>query len=122
MLTPLALWYVWSQSEAWQRADSWGQVALVLSGPATVIPLYCFVRAARLLPLSILGFLQYLSPSLQFLVGAFLFNEPVDALKLTAFGLVWLGLIIFSWDAWRRYADAREEVLRDPATEPLPGS
>lgn len=121
ILTPLALWYVWTQSEAWQHADAWGQVALVLSGPATVIPLYCFGRAARLLPLSVLGFLQYISPSLQFLVGAFLFNEPLDALKLIAFGFVWLGLIIFSWDAWRRYTQTPpEEVERSliPTEEP----
>jgi chloramphenicol-sensitive protein RarD len=102
-LTPLALWYVLTQSDAWPRADVGGQIALVLSGPATVIPLYCFARAARLLPLSVLGFLQYISPSLQFLVGALLFQEQLDALKLSAFGFVWLGLVIFSWDAWRRF-------------------
>jgi chloramphenicol-sensitive protein RarD len=98
-LTPLALWYVVTHGSVWQTADVTGQWLFVVSGPATVIPLYCFARAAKLLPLSILGFLQYISPSLQFLVAVTIFGEPLDALRLVAFGVVWLGLGIFTWDA-----------------------
>jgi chloramphenicol-sensitive protein RarD len=101
LLTPLSLWYLWDQSSAWHQTDTLGHWMLILSGPATVIPLYCFGQAARLLPLTYLGFLQYLSPSLQFLVAAWLFGEPLSALKLASFALVWVGLLIFSVDVWR---------------------
>lgn len=98
ILTPLALGYIFSMGHAWQNTDTGGQWLLVLSGLATVIPLYCFGQAARMLPLSTLGFLQYLSPSLQFLVAVFLFGEPLDLYKALAFGIVWLGLAVFTID------------------------
>jgi len=120
-LAPLALWYLLTQSEAWMRADTAGAWGLILSGPATVIPLFCFGKAAKLLPLSILGFLQYISPSLQFLVGTMLYGEEVSPLKLTAFGCVWIGLGVFSWDAWRRFREVPPEEIEEslvPIEEP----
>jgi chloramphenicol-sensitive protein RarD len=101
ILTPLALWYLFSKGIAWQQADVGQHWMLILSGPATVIPLFCFGHAARLLPLSTLGFLQYLSPSLQFLVAVILFHEDMNMIKTIAFGAVWLGLIIFTCDVIR---------------------
>ena len=98
LLAPFALWYLLAQGTAWHNADQLGHWMLIFAGPATVIPLFCFGKAARLLPLTTLGFLQYLSPSLQFLVAVLLFDESMDVIKVIAFGAVWFGLIIFTWD------------------------
>ncbi|MFO0813815.1 MAG: EamA family transporter RarD [Gemmatales bacterium] len=107
ILAPLALWYVLQRGAAWQATDASGHWLLVISGPATVIPLFCFGKAARLLPLSTLGFLQYLSPSLQFLVAVLHFGEPLDVYKSVAFGAVWTGLLIFTIDAWQQRQAAK---------------
>jgi len=69
---------------------------LLLAGPATAIPLLLFAAGARLLPLSTLGFLQYLSPSLQLFLGAVIFQEPFDQQRLIGFALIWLGLLILT--------------------------
>jgi chloramphenicol-sensitive protein RarD len=69
---------------------------LVCTGPVTAIPLLLFVNAARRLPLTIVGFLQYLAPSLQFGLAVLAFGETLEPLKLAAFGLVWAGLVVFS--------------------------
>jgi len=110
LLTPIALWYLFSNSNVWQSTDAAGQWMLILSGPATVIPLFCFGQAARLLPLSTLGFLQYLSPSLQFLVAVLLFHEPMNLIKAIAFGAVWLGLLIFTWDVIRGQREKKRSL------------
>jgi chloramphenicol-sensitive protein RarD len=114
LLAPLALGYLWQQGTAWQQTDTGGHWMLILSGPATVLPLYCFGQAARLLPLSTLGFLQYLSPSLQFLVAVLLFDEPLGLLQALAFGTVWLALGVFSLDV------LQQRRKPAPATEPPP--
>ncbi len=93
---------------------SWGALGggydmlLIISGPATTLPLLAFSAAARRLPLSVLGMLQYLAPSLQFLQAVFLFGEKFSPLsdlndlwKLVGFLAVWAGLAIFTWDLWR---------------------
>lgn len=110
LLTPIALWYLLSNSNVWQTTDATGQWMLIFSGPATVIPLFCFGQAARLLPLSTLGFLQYLSPSLQFLVAVVLFHEPMSLIQAIAFGSVWVGLLIFTWDVVRDQQQKRRRL------------
>ena len=69
---------------------------LILGGPITVIPLALFTAGARLLPLSTVGILFYVTPSLQFLSGYLLLNEAVDANRLIGFCGIWIGLAIFS--------------------------
>jgi len=115
LLTPLALWYLFSTGSSWQQADAGQHWMLILSGPATVIPLFCFGQAARMLPLSTLGFLQYLSPSLQFLVAVLLFHEDMNLIKAIAFGAVWVGLIIFTWDVIRGQQEKRRNLKADQA-------
>jgi chloramphenicol-sensitive protein RarD len=68
---------------------------LIGAGVVTTIPLLKFASAARQIPLSVVGILQYIAPTLQFLIGVFLFHEPFDQSHLIGFGLVWLALIIF---------------------------
>jgi chloramphenicol-sensitive protein RarD len=65
---------------------------LVSAGVVTSVPLILFVAGAQRLPLSMVGFLQYLAPSLQFLVALFVLGEPLTAANLMSFCLVWAGL------------------------------
>jgi chloramphenicol-sensitive protein RarD len=98
LLAPLALVYLaWSSHAGTLTFLSHGRrldVLLALSGPVTAVPLLLFVGAARRLPLSILGFLQYLSPSLQFLLAVFVYGEPISRATVMAFSLIWSGLAV----------------------------
>lgn len=79
-----------------------GHTALLLStGPVTAVPLLLFGAAARRLPLSVLGLLQYLAPVLQFLFGVLLFHEPMPPARLAGFALVWLALATLTVEGLR---------------------
>ena len=69
---------------------------LAFSGIVTALPLLAFAVGAKLLPLSVLGFIQYISPTLQLALGVLAFGEPFPAERLFAFVLVWAALIIYS--------------------------
>jgi chloramphenicol-sensitive protein RarD len=78
----------------------WGFVGLLaLSGPITALPLLCFVKAARLLPLSTIGFLQYLAPSIQLLLAVLLFGEAFRPEQQISYGCIWVALAIYSADS-----------------------
>jgi chloramphenicol-sensitive protein RarD len=68
---------------------------LIGTGAVTSIPLLMFASAARQIPLTMIGILQYIAPTLQFLIGVFLYHEPFDQSRLIGFSLVWLALVIF---------------------------
>ena len=70
-------------------------ILLIGTGAVTSIPLLMFASAARQIPLTMIGILQYIAPTLQFLIGVFLYHEPFDHSRLVGFSLVWLALIIF---------------------------
>ncbi len=72
---------------------------LLLSGVVTTIPLLCFGQAARRLPLSTLGFLQYVAPSMQFLLAVWVFREPFLPAQQISFAFIWAALAIFTGDA-----------------------
>jgi len=74
---------------------------LVFTGIATGIPLLLFGAAARLIPLSTLGFIQYLAPTLQFLIGVFVYHEVFSSERMIGFGLIWFALVIYSIDGLR---------------------
>jgi chloramphenicol-sensitive protein RarD len=69
---------------------------LLLAGPVTSIPLLMFGYSARKIPLSMLGFIQYITPTMQLLLGVFLYLEPFPVNRLIGFGLIWLALLIYS--------------------------
>ena len=87
------LLYLWSVGEARLDFDSTG-FFLAFSGVVTILPLLTFNSAAKYLRLSTLGFFQYLSPSISFLLAIFLYNEPLGMLKLASFVLIWASLAI----------------------------
>ncbi len=73
---------------------------LLLAGPVTVLPLLCFALAARRLNLSTVGFMQFIAPTLQFIIGV-LYGEELTTAHAVCFSLIWLAVGLFSWDAWR---------------------
>ena len=75
---------------------------LISTGLMTTVPLVAFAYAAQRLDLATLGMLQYLSPTLQFLLGVFVLHEPMDARRLAGFAAVWAGLAVFSAGKWAR--------------------
>ena len=92
---------------------------LASAGVATAVPLLLFASAARRVPLSTLGLLQYLAPVLQFLIGVLVYDEPMPASRLVGFALVWAALVVLSVDgvrnAGRNRRAARAELV---STEP----
>lgn len=78
------------------------QLLLASTGVITVAPLLLFTSAARRLPLSTLGFLQYLGPVLQFVLAVGLYGEPFTREQLVAFGFIWAALAVFSVDLVRQ--------------------
>ena len=97
---------------------------LILSGVITAIPLLCFGQAARKLPLTTLGFIQYLAPTLQFLTAIFLLREKLESSTLGCFCFIWTGLIIYSVDSAVNYRKSKqppvekETVPEDLHSEP----
>ena len=69
---------------------------LVLSGPVTSIPLLLFGYSARRIPLSMLGFIQYIAPTLQFLLGVFVFAEPFPPARMVGFSIIWMALLVYT--------------------------
>jgi chloramphenicol-sensitive protein RarD len=68
---------------------------LICAGPVTTIPLLLFASAAKEIPLAIIGLLQYIAPTLQFLIGVFIYKEPFDRSLLIGFIIIWIALILF---------------------------
>lgn len=86
---------------------------MVGAGIATTVPLLMFASAAREIPLSLLGLLQYIAPTLQFLIGVLIYREPFDRPHLIGFSLVWAALIIF----WIENRFAARAVPIEPIPE-----
>lgn len=82
------------------------QWLLAAAGPITAIPLLLFAAGARRIPLSVLGLLQYIGPSLQLLLGVWLYHEPFSAARLIGFVIIWSALAVYSleglWQALRQ--------------------
>jgi chloramphenicol-sensitive protein RarD len=72
---------------------------LLLAGPLTAVPLLLFAAGARRLPLATLGLVQYVSPSLQLLLGVWVFHEPFSGARMVGFALIWSGLALVSAEA-----------------------
>ncbi|GAA3178965.1 EamA family transporter RarD [Blastococcus jejuensis] len=87
-------------------------VLLVLSGVATAVPLLLFAAAARRVPLSTVGLLQYLTPCMHLTIGVFVYGEPMPPVRLAGFALVWAALAVFTADSLRHArAGSRRAVI-----------
>lgn len=105
LILPVALAFL-----AWRHADGVGalgsvgslQTTLILcSGVITAVPLLFFAHGARLIHLATVGLLQYIAPSVQFILGVTLFAEPLPPERLWAFGFIWTALVLYSIDSIR---------------------
>ncbi|TNF90105.1 MAG: EamA family transporter RarD, partial [Gammaproteobacteria bacterium] len=117
LLLPLAAGYlVWLYltGVGSMAAGNGAEVAmLALGGPLTVIPLVAFAAAALRLPLTTLGFFQYLAPTLTLLLAIFVYGEPFRSSQAITFGCIWLALAVFSYDAI-----AAQRRLRQQSQQP----
>ena len=108
VLAPVCLLYLaWlgvHQQVAYSGLSTGLQLLVIASGPITAIPLLMFAAGARRIPLSVLGLLQYIGPSLQLLVGIFVYHEPFSGHRMIAFILIWSALLLYSLEgAWRAW-------------------
>ena len=103
LLAPVALGFlIWSHRSgggALGHADLHVQLLIVSSGVVTAIPLLLFAYGARRIRLSTLGLLQYLAPTVQLLLGIFIFHEPFSRTRMLSFGFIWAALAVYTIDS-----------------------
>lgn len=106
LISPLAAGYLYYLStmggNVYQSCDTSTLLLLAGAGPVTATPMLLFTACARKLPLNILGFLQYIAPSITLMLGVFVYGEPFTSTIATAFGCIWAGLALFVWSQIRR--------------------
>jgi chloramphenicol-sensitive protein RarD len=103
LMTPLALGYlVWLGMQGGASVGHNGALHVLLvigTGVVTAVPLICFGAAATRVSLTTIGLLQYMTPTLQFAIGVFLFHEPMPPMRWAGFVLVWIALALFTYEA-----------------------
>ena len=107
LLAPFAagyLFWLWSADALRFGSELNVSVLLILGGAVTATPLLLFAAAARRLQYSTLGLLQYIAPTIQFLLAIFLFGEPLTTAHLICFAFIWSGLAVYAVDGLRRAA------------------
>ena len=105
LLMPVAgalVWYYGATGEASFGNDLTLSLLIMLGGVITAIPLLLFAIAARKMQYSTLGFIQYLTPSILFLLGLLVFQEELQLVQLACFILIWVAVALFVWDLWTR--------------------
>ncbi|MCT6922930.1 EamA family transporter RarD [Metasolibacillus sp.] len=99
--------YLFQQGNASFLHVNWStNLLLMASGIATAIPLICFAKGAQRIPLYLIGFLQYIAPTMMLIIGVILYKEPFTKVELLAFSIIWLALAIFS------ISTLREQLVR----------
>ena len=123
VVSPLALGYIAfltaTGASTFGSNGPWHVVLVVGTGVVTVLPLLAFGGAATRIPLSTLGLMQYLTPTVQFLLGILFFHEPMPAMRWVGFGLIWLSLVLFTAESLRHRRRQRRELRRQLASNPV---
>ncbi len=116
VVAPLALVVLLLQSHSWVTPDNTALSfsLLIGSGLITGLPLLFFSAAATRIPFYMMGFFQFLSPSLQFLSGVFIFGEPLSALKLQGFSFIWVAGSILLFNTWWSHKSQFKLKLKEP--------
>lgn len=94
----VAGWYALSPAGSALGREPLETAAIVWGGPMTAVPLIWFAVAARRMPYTVIGFLQFLSPTVVFLIGLFVFGEALRPAQLACFVMIWAAAALFSWD------------------------
>jgi chloramphenicol-sensitive protein RarD len=110
----VVLGLLWQQGMSVKPANLHDGILLVGAGVVTGLPLLWFVEAAKKLPYYVMGFFQYIAPSLQFLTGVLIFHEPMSGWKLAGFSLIWAGMGWLLFRTSMNYRAARKRVLQNP--------
>lgn len=105
LLAPLALLVLGiamsNGSASFPAPDALTNLWMIALGPITAVPLLLFAAGARRLSMATLGIVQYLGPSIQFVIGVWVFDEPFSAARFTGFAFIWLALVIYTLDGWQ---------------------
>ena len=120
LMTPVGIaGVIWLEATGNAPADGWRvYTLLVAAGVATAIPLLFFAASARRLKFVTIGFLQYLGPTLQFLVALFAFGEKFDSVRQVSFGFIWAAVAIYVADSlWAYRAGSKQPRLKDSVAE-----
>ena len=116
LLAPVAVgylgWLAWQGGGALGHQDRLTDLLLVGAGIATSTPLVCFAFAARRLRLTTLGIMQYIAPSIAFLLGAFVFREQVTPAHMLTFGCIWTALALYTAEGLRAARSAHRHAVR----------
>lgn len=96
----LAIWSLQGRA-AFPATDVLTNVWLIALGPVTAVPLLLFAAGARRISMTTLGLLQYIGPSIQFVLGVWVFHEMFTPARLAGFALIWIALLVYSLDGWR---------------------
>lgn len=106
LISPLAAGYLYylsiNEGTVYQSCDMNTLLLLAGAGAVTATPMLLFTACARKLPLNIVGFLQYISPSISLMIGVLIYGEPFTGTTAAAFGCIWAGLALFIWSQIRR--------------------
>ena len=112
LLAPLAvgglLWLALAVQGHFGQGDTATDLWLLAAGPFTAVPLLLFASGARRVSMATLGLLQYLGPSIQFVLGVFLYQEPFSASRSVGFVLIWAALALYSAESWRVLRQQRQ--------------
>lgn len=92
--------------------DSWGWVLLLLAGAATVMPLYWFSQAAKHLPLSTIGFIQYIGPTITLAIGVWVYHESFGTARWISFGFIWAALVVYTYSSVRLSVRSQREAAK----------
>jgi chloramphenicol-sensitive protein RarD len=107
LLTPPCLaWFLWLEMTGQGHFLAGGRdlVLLLAAGPITAVPLILYAFGAKMLRISTIGLMQYIAPTMIALIAVFVFGEPFGAVRLFAFGLIWLALALYTWSVlFRRH-------------------
>ena len=121
-LTPLAIaqlvFVAMTTGLTMGTVSPWHTALLLLAGAVTAVPLLLFAAASRRLPLIYMGFIQYFAPFIQFLVGVVVLREPMPFERWIGFGLVWVALIVLTFDLVRGVRTSRRAAAA-PIEEPI---
>ncbi|MGS0663677.1 EamA family transporter RarD [Staphylococcus arlettae] len=104
------LWYIWQQQQMSFGINS-SSLWLIFSGAVTAVPLILFSAGAKRIPLSLTGFIQYVGPTLMFILGIFVFKEPFDVDQLITFVFIWLGIIVYSISQYLKIKKSKNPVV-----------
>lgn len=105
LLAPAIGLLVWQGASAGELSlgrNAGTDAIVALSGLVTAVPLLLFAVAARRMDYSVLGFVQFMAPTIIFFLGLFVFHEPLRHVQIACFALIWSAVALFMWDLWAR--------------------